>query len=175
MLHYLFTSLKRPLHPFHTLFFTLFFSLTHQKHLSLFTPNLPVGGLVSKMPQNEATAIDPIAGGTFSRLLFSDVDVDDPITVVGFDNTTTATHFTFSSDQKPPKMLCFGTDYINNNINVVSLTSHNSNTTTTDDNNNNNNNSSSSPSSTTNSTTTSLSSNSNVSLVLIYISYKRTN
>ncbi|XP_071726232.1 transcription factor LRL1-like [Rutidosis leptorrhynchoides] len=112
------------------------------------------------MPQNEPTAIDPIAGGTFSRLLFS--DADDSITAVGFNNTTTDSHFTFSSDQKAPKMLCFGTDYTNNNnnINVASLSSLNSKTTTiTDDNNNN---SSSSPSSTTNSTTTSLSSNSNL-------------
>ncbi|KAI3769961.1 hypothetical protein L6452_01078 [Arctium lappa] len=120
------------------------------------------------MPQNEATAIDPLARGTFSRLLFSDVEVEEAITAVPLDhrhhpNNTTGVgatrRFTFSTDQKPPKMLCFGGDY-NTNINdisPVSITPQNSATTTIDDNNN-----SPSPSSTTNSTTTSLSSNSNM-------------
>ncbi|PWA92205.1 hypothetical protein CTI12_AA081810 [Artemisia annua] len=64
------------------------------------------------MPQNEATTIDPISGGTFSRLLFSDADVDDAVTLLNNNNT-----FTFSSnDQKPPKMLCFGQDkYVTQN------------------------------------------------------------
>ncbi|GJY91927.1 transcription factor bHLH113-like protein [Tanacetum coccineum] len=53
------------------------------------------------MPQNKAATIDPISGGTFSRLLFSGTDVVDD----ALNNTT----FTFSSnDQKPLKMLCFG-------------------------------------------------------------------
>nr|XP_043618748.1 transcription factor bHLH113-like [Erigeron canadensis] len=90
------------------------------------------------MPQNEAAAaIDPIVGGTFSRLLFSDLDDVTP---------SAGHHFTFSSDKqdvKPPKMLCFATDNYNYSQNSV-----------TDD--------SSSPSSTTNSTITSLSSNSNM-------------
>ncbi|KAJ9561017.1 hypothetical protein OSB04_006177 [Centaurea solstitialis] len=93
------------------------------------------------MPQNEAASLDPLAGGTFSRLLFSDVEIQDPITL---HHPTTATRhgFTFSADQKPPKMLCFGGggEFCH------------STSTTTDDNNN-----SSSPSS-----TTSLSSNSNM-------------
>ncbi|KVI10817.1 transcription factor bHLH113-like [Cynara cardunculus var. scolymus] len=128
------------------------------------------------MPQNEAAAIDPLAGGSFSRLLFSDVEVDDAITDHRHrhrhhqpDNTTavgSSRRFTFSADQKPPKMLCFGGDYTND-ISAVSLTPQNSSTTTTDDNNN-----SSSPSSTTNSTTTtSLSSNSNMKRNMIRCDY----
>lgn len=121
------------------------------------------------MPQNEAAAIDPLAGGSFSRLLFSDVEVEDAIKIVSLDdyhrhhhhpdntNGGGASHFTFGADRKPPKMLCFGTVNVNSTINGVSATSSTPQNSTTDDNNN-----SSSPSSTTNSTTTSLSSNSNM-------------
>ncbi|KAL4555828.1 hypothetical protein LXL04_038457 [Taraxacum kok-saghyz] len=121
------------------------------------------------MPQNEAASIDPLAGGSFSRLLFSDVGVEDAVNILGLDdhhrchypdntNGGGASHFAFSSDRKPPKMLCFGSDYISSNINGVSgvsSTPQNSTTTTADDNYN-----SSSPSSTT--TTTSFSSTSNM-------------
>ncbi|MFS7933470.1 putative transcription factor bHLH family [Helianthus anomalus] len=88
------------------------------------------------MPQNEAAAaIDPIAGGSFSRLLFSDLEPEDT------DHHHPPNTFTFSANKKTPKMLCFG---------AVSLTPDNSAT----------NNNSSSPVSVT--TTTSLSSNSNI-------------
>ncbi|KAI3786281.1 hypothetical protein L1987_39851 [Smallanthus sonchifolius] len=105
------------------------------------------------MPQNEAAAIDPIAGGTFSRLLFSDIEVEDTVTLSGLDhhhhhhhhphpnNAVSGDRFTFSTDKKTPKMLCFG---------AAPLSPKNS---TTDDNNN--------PSSPL-SATTSLSSNSNL-------------
>ncbi|CAH1450441.1 unnamed protein product [Lactuca virosa] len=122
------------------------------------------------MPQNEAAALDPLAGGSFSRLLFSNVEAEDAVKILGLDdhhrrhhldntNGGGAGHFAFGDNRKPPKMLCFGSDYISSSINGVSAVSSTtySTTTITDDNNN-----SSSPPSTTNSTTTSLSSNSNM-------------
>lgn len=145
-------------------------SLSHSNPpLHLFI--LPVGSVVSKMPQNEAAAIDPLAGGSFSRLLFSNIEAEDAVKILGLDdhhrrhhldntNGGGASHFAFVDNRKPPKMLCFGSDYISSNINGVSAVSSTTHSTAiiTDDNNN-----SSSPPSTTNRTTTSLSSNSNVS------------
>ncbi|KAI3695597.1 hypothetical protein L1987_78595 [Smallanthus sonchifolius] len=58
------------------------------------------------MPQNEAAAIHPISGGTFSRLLFSDIEVDDTAGLL--DHPLSADRFTFSTDKNTPKMLCFG-------------------------------------------------------------------
>ncbi|KAD5318368.1 hypothetical protein R6Q59_033619 [Mikania micrantha] len=95
------------------------------------------------MAQNEAATVDRMAGGSFSQLLFSDIDLEDTDhhslnTVAGG-----ATRFKFSTDKKTPKMLCFGA--------VSSTPDQNS---TADDNQN-----SSSPLPI---TTTSLSSNSNI-------------
>ncbi|KAK1423807.1 hypothetical protein QVD17_19116 [Tagetes erecta] len=72
------------------------------------------------MPQNEAAAI---AGGTFSRLLFSDIEPED---------TITPDLFTFSStDKKSPKMLCFATNNSQNSDDNNNSPSPSSITTTT--------------------------------------------
>ncbi|XP_076915905.1 uncharacterized protein LOC143575393 [Bidens hawaiensis] len=84
------------------------------------------------MPQNEAATVDPTTGGTFSRLLFSDLETQDTITLNHHHHNhqpNNTTIFTFSSDKKTPKMLSFDTptgDNNNNNNTTISLSSNSS-------------------------------------------------
>ncbi|XP_076897098.1 uncharacterized protein LOC143550308 [Bidens hawaiensis] len=82
------------------------------------------------MPQNEDATVDPTTAGTFSRLLFSDLEPQDTITLNHHHHhqpNTTTNIFTFSSDKKTPKMLSFDTPTGDNNNNTtISLSSNSS-------------------------------------------------